>query len=390
MKKVGNKYEPNIEFGDKIFNGFLKVMMGVSFSSLVGIVFQALGLTSIGWYIGASMVCIPSTYVGMTYLKNRIDKKFALDMSRSDQLIKSLTEIGSYDRTIELGKTFFWNEITLAARKRGVSISNQDMNTLNQLLFMINENYYDIICQTISLSRDELISKVLDIAVYYIESNKDNLDEKDVEEIIKSMFFIDSELKQKMIKEFKNGKCIMNNQTDYRIISKNAESTRINLAHLHDKKEDFIPFFDYDDRKEYQLVISRLIEKDFFKKYGDPNLIKWNVDLLKEIMSMIIVEFDEDLKVGVEDYAPIDFVTSFLYNLGIYCLVNGRYEVSAYEIANVFKHWNIVPFNLKLSMVNRIFGKYQLDMGLHPFEIKSIHHEDLSKKIITFPKNGTN
>ncbi len=393
MEKKRIDIDPEEDFFkfDKFFNAFLKFMMGTSVTTLVSMGLQLLHLSAIGWHIGAALICIPSTYVGMTVLKNRIDRKFKLDMSRADQLIKSLYEIGTYDKTIEKGKTFFWNEIELCSKKRDVRLASQDKNTINQLLFMINENYYDEISATMTISRDELVSKVIDVAVYYVENHGSISGDQAIEDIIGALFFVDKDMKKRMFNEFKAGKCIMDKQVDYRIVSKN-----VNINHL--LSEDFtsimnkerIPYFDFDDCKEYEHVMQILIQKEYFKDYGDPTSVDWNVPLLRDVMSMIILEFDEELKKECENYTPVDLATSFLYNVMLYCLLNGKKECGLYEIVNVFKNWNMLPFNLKLSIVNRIFDKYNLEMEHHPFGVKNTSRHDVNKKIIVFPSSPEN
>lgn len=374
-------------FGKRLYDAFLKTCLGISSSSIVLILFNLMGISSLPVTIGTYILVVPSIYAGLTIAKKKIDKKFDLDMYRSAQLVNSLQELVTYDKEIRLGKNFFWNEIQIYANKNGITLDTQDLNTINQLLYMINENYYDIISKNIRLTRDELVNKILEIIFLYIESHDKNLDDDDIKNIINSIFFIDNDIKKKMFKEFIQGKCKIEERIDYRIISKNVNRDSMFSNPYINTADDIVPFFQYDDCREYEMLIKVFIDKEYFNKYGDASSIDWNIPLIRDIMSLIVVEFDKELKEEVENYSPIDFITSFIYNLGVYCLVNNRNDVGPYEIVNVFKNWNVVPFNLRLSIVNRIFEKYELDIANHPFEIKEIHHQDSQRKIIQFPKN---
>lgn len=99
--------------------------------------------------------------------------------------------------------TMFHSYIIEYLEKNNIEIDSFTLNIINDILYLINANYYYEISSNYHIDRETLITQVLNQIMIYLTKKEDkSLDEDDVTKIINSCFFIKSALQQAIIQEF--------------------------------------------------------------------------------------------------------------------------------------------------------------------------------------------
>lgn len=209
--------------------------------------------------------------------------------------------------------------------------SNEVLNDLNQLLYLINCNYYHQIGDAKGWSREELLGRVVDRALKHLNGKSDkNLVLDDFKEIINSCHFIDPMLQKDIFSEFKKGKIKMDDKVNYAVIPNYYSSNHS---------------FDVDNDSDYNIAIEMCISRMSYMLQDKAMDLEWDIDFLKEMMQTIN-----------RDYRPVSFnlVSSFINNAITYSLVNKKEKVGSLEMMKVFKISSLVADEEKEKVIEDI------------------------------------
>ena len=278
---------------DKAYGVFLRLSFGVSVSFLL--------LSTLSLFTGmpinllSTILClvlgVPTTFIGLTVLRNKIHNSYVKDMHMFEQLTRGIEEFKddpSVEHTKVLeGMAVFYSFIS--RKDKNNVIPQSDYNSINAFLFMINENYYEKIAIDgyKSLSRTTVIEHMIS---FIISETKENIpfDDSVAEKVINRAFFINEKTKREMINEFKKSKKIVPGITPlYQIVSSRV-STKSIEEFLDKPKSDsrYGNAIDISNPKDYERLIKRL-SKNAKNKYGDFSEIEIDYETLKEIVCMI-------------------------------------------------------------------------------------------------------
>ncbi|MDE5630419.1 MAG: hypothetical protein K2I70_02350, partial [Bacilli bacterium] len=158
----------DFENDDKYYNIFMKILISLSLPIIIISILATCGISSIT--LGAIIIAItaPITYITVTKLKNKSEQIFKRDMYESKMLGTYFKEAIAKEHIIDKQTTYFMHDIG----SYDFDMDIDELLNINQLLFLINQSYYDVIENYgIDLSRHELVIKILDQIKIYIENN---------------------------------------------------------------------------------------------------------------------------------------------------------------------------------------------------------------------------
>lgn len=278
--------------------------------------------------------------------------------------------------------TMFHSYIIEYLEKNNIEIDSFTLNIINDILYLINANYYYKISSNYHIDRETLIVQVLNQIMIYLTKKEDKLlDEDDVTKIINSCFFIKSDLQQAFIQEFFE---VSNVVEDVKIrLIENRYLNSIDHKKEQAKMKNTF-YFDSSDRKYYQALVEGLSANDkYFKEYGNINNIEWDYSVLENVVK-IILSYRDEIKRSfeVETYSDFNLISSYIYNVICYSIMNQQAKVTYQSLIATFKDWEDVPYKIKLKITSAIIKELNLTEINSPFIVKYKPKEN--HKIINF------
>ena len=402
----------------KAFGVFVRLAAGVSVSTILFSFSMAIGLPiTLGTAAGCLLIGIPSTYIGLTKLREKIHNEYIKDMHMYEQFMRGLEDFKEMDANdkfvVKENTAVFYDVIT--RKDVNNKIPQSEYNNINAFLFMINENYFDKIAvgSYKTLSRNTLAEMMMSIILSEFNPEEESFDEFVAEEVINRAFFINKETKEEMIAEFFNSKSRMLKQTTFKIVS-----SRVSVKEIEDglnnpkNPEDFFSAFDQGFNikkpKHYQLILEDLNEHES-NTYGNFFDVEWDFKLFKEIICMIDELYGEQLEELYDNFSMEGLAATLLHNVAIYCVLNKKASAGMQEILNAMREWHYIDYEDKLVIIESIYREFtKMEDVIHPFtgstftpsdneeveEFDDDYEEEAEKKserpqckIIEFPKN---
>lgn len=367
---------------DRVFNNILKIIMGLCLSTLICCIGGKNGMFTIGSFLTTASLVTPLTYIVATKLKNRSDRIFERDMYQSQMFGYYLKEGLSKDHTIEKESTFFFKEIG----EYNFNIDIDNMENLNQFLFLINQNYYEeIVNAGVDVSRRELIIKVLDQVNLYFNikfPNKEVIfDYSDAEEVMRGCFFLPDKIKESILAEFASSR-VAGTKPCF-IIKPKKEFMRESLTEEYlESKEYLIKSFDIEDISYYEML-KRVYAKVNNNEFKDATNLEWDLETIRQVMSLIVRRFGIILEKRQDGPYHFEMTSTFFYHLCAYASLNKATKVGIEEIINTLKNFDYFDFEMRKDIIDAIFEEFNLDYSMHPYRSKK--KKDTTGKVYSFP-----
>ncbi|MDE6141137.1 MAG: hypothetical protein K2G03_00900 [Bacilli bacterium] len=378
----------DFENDDKYYNIFMKILISLSLPIIIISILATCGISSIT--LGAIIIAItaPITYITVTKLKNKSEQIFKRDMYESKMLGTYFKEAIAKEHIIDKQTTYFMHDIG----SYDFDMDIDELLNINQLLFLINQSYYDVIENYgIDLSRHELVIKILDQIKIYIENNyqdtKITFSFKDIQNIINNCFFIPEDTQKNILEELRRAEVKSHNRTSY-VIMPNDESIMKETSEEYFATEEYLfASFDVQNIQSYEMLMKIYKESDK-NPYKDAFLVEWDLEAIRDCLSLIVRRFGIIIEKRGNELYHFEMASTFFYNLNAYASLNKVSQVGIKEIINTFKGWNYFDFNLKLDILDAIFEEFNLDYSMHPYR-ENKKNKDLGK-IYHFPKKEEN
>lgn len=352
---------------------------GISISSMYLLMLILVGITNPTPYLISTaigtLITWPLTYIGIEKINQKSEAKNKKQQYSVLLTTKALHEIiTAKDQIISQKTTNFYYMIKDKLSNSYNKISLNTLNNINDLLYLINANYYEQISHYLQgISREELANKILDQVNLYLEDkDKKELKRIDINNIINNCYFIINNLKKEIIEEYKLSEVKMGNLIVHGIENKNeAPSPKNPYQKTIIKSEEKVPTFDKDNLDSYKHIVERLIYTDtYLCEYGNTYDIEWDYEALMSIVRTMIKEFHSELIKNVDNYSNFALTCSYIYNIMCYSIMNHKAQVSYQEMLNVFKEWEYIPFSLRLEIVSTVIEKLNL-VENNPFGTRS-------------------
>jgi len=323
--------------------------------------------------IGA-VAASPFVYVGLDRLSKNIDKKQVNYLSFLIQSLEKTTDDKAYNfihaNTVDF-KYYIDKALNGNSNSIDLMVDSDTKNNINQLLYLINSNYYVQVKENFpNLSREDLIERVLwNLVSYLKENNKIVFSHKEVKRFLDRCSFFDDNMKKAVVKEYKNGKFKFKGKIIYTVCPDNNKNKYNNIG--KEVVGEDSDFFDLDNEFSYRIVIDRVAKSDHCKRYGVASKLIWDIDSLKTMMQIIFNDFGDKLQKDKDKIIDLDLITSFVISTTIYSLANKKEKVGIEEMVNTFKTWDYMPYSLKLEALNCVVEKMNLTDVKHPYVYKS-------------------
>lgn len=364
---MGNKLRDKL---GKTYDYILKLLICWSFGNASAAILFILGLpfnivTVIVSYLISFSVGIP-VIDNITKKMNLKEKRIKHQLYQVQCNLKESEAIIT-SRKIKVNKTLFVNEIN--AKRDYLDFDYDCLHAINAFLYMINENYYELIAKDYKrITREFLIDLLLtEIVKYFKRTDRKEFDIKDVEAILESLFFIDLKVRRDIIKEFKAAKITTSSSYQYLIISKNVTDEMLDEAQYD---FDFIPSpeskYDITNPLFYEYIANGL-GTDERNPSGDFSVLDWDYDFIMQVVMLIATEFSDVILKEKGKFNRIELATFFVGDVGDYAMVNHRKAITKVEIINTFKNWDYLSLETRVAIVDAIFAKFDLDPELYPF-----------------------
>ena len=342
---------------DKKYNFWLmfsSANLAVASSLILSIILGVAGVgVSIPLFIfGGAAVLTPGIYFGIktiseNYIKKEtedIDKRVKAEMMQYQMFL----EVGEKHRKIGKKTANFLYDVKDMEHDFQISLDHQSANYLNDLLYLVNTNYYsEIVKNSDTYSRDRLVKQILNqVGLYIKESGKESISNKDIEKILDSCFFIPDRLKKEIMNEYIKSEVSYNKLILHGIDNRSSDSSLVSS----DEKRGENPLsssFDIDNREQYQLLIQTMeVDDEYLGQFGNPSELDWDIDSLQKLLSIIAKDHHEELANRIDGYSDFNLVSSFIANAACYAIANGKDKVGVDEMASTFRNWEYIPFSL--------------------------------------------
>lgn len=391
---------------EKVFDVFVRLAAGFSVSTIIATCFMVFGACELNLFLAvfSLLLGMPTTYIGLTALRNRVHTKFVRDMHMFEQLQRGFEDIkeAEMNNQKEVTPTTAMFYSFIERKDPEGKITDENYNPINSFLFMINENYYEKIAVKTyaNISRTTLIEMFIQIIKTELQDGE-IFDEVVAEDVINRAFFVSDKVKQEMIEEFRKSKTkIFTKEPLYQIIS-----SKVSMKHIKDildtsstkttksdRNYDSLGFDIYNVKDYEELLIGMSESED--NQYGDLTAPNWDLETFKEVICLIDQLYTEQLS-ELYDYYDIDkLAASLLYNTAVYAVLNKKENVGIQEILNTMKNWNYLDYDDILIIIKSIFDEFEgMENIIHPFTGKVVVEEKAESKgpckIIQFPTQNS-
>lgn len=375
---------------DKFMDIIASAGIGVSVTQLP--IYFIVGNANIPLYLLATVVSglISSPIIYHTTRKIR-NKHAEEDRKRANcvrQTLKGLYELEKDGKMkVNQETSIFYKKITNILAQESIELDASEVNTINDLIHLINANYYYEITKKNKLEREDIIERILiQVAMYLKENNKRTIGDKDIDMIVNNCFFIKENIKNDIVTEFKNSAVKFGSSIQHSVENRYIDSEE-HKEESKNQKSSFV--FDVDDIEHYKILVEGLTAKDtYLREYGNIDNIEWDYQVLKDVFSIMINKFKPELKkIEFEDgYSEFNLARSYFYNIMCYAVMNQKAVVDYQSILATFKDWDYLPYKIKLEMATEIIRELDLKDIKHPYLQKMKPKE--KKKIVKFPGNN--
>lgn len=287
------------------------------------------------------------------------------------------------DRAVTRMSVYFFPEITESFGEEDMQIDIKDAININQLLYMLNANYYDYLASRFKdNNREQIIMKFLEqIRMYLLVRDQRTFDVDDAISVINNCFFISSEQKEKMIREFTSSKIDVDDEYYFAIGRKDVNPTKEAYLMAKEKEdEDRTPYFDMSEIISYKSIINYWSDDE-----NNLSSIDWNYGFIRDILVKIADRNRYDMMKYHPDFSHFNMVKSFLTAAANFAITNGSKKMDKKEILACFKNWSYVTFESNIRYVDQLFESEQIDYKYHPFRTQKPVQKAKSG-IIQFPK----
>ena len=316
-----------------------------------------------------------------------------------DKKIRELHEVGrnavikeeqtEYDRKITSMTCSFSLEIKNFLKEENFSLPATTIRNIDAFLYLINSNYYEKIKNSNkNIRREFLIEQLLFLITYYLKENGTlNFNEIEVKEILDFCIFIPEEVKNKILVEFAKAKTKNGKEISYKIIRKDINGGEDCYLDAYAKaNSNRIIEWKYDSEYNYITLIEALEASEDFQELGIGSAkdLCWDLPFIQAMNIFIHDNYQDELLRIDEEYSNFALISQFLLYTMAYAVEEEITEVTSDVVLASFAEWPLLPFNLKLKIIDALFEKEQLTYLEHPFRDKEPVHKSQQKKIIPF------
>lgn len=384
---TSNYDSSDYEIESKYFNTFIKVAMGSSIAILITTILSTFNMATLPIFLLIIAIIVPSVFITATKLKKHADRVFHRDMYESKMLGLYMQEAFSKEHKIDKNTTYFMHEL----RDAKIDIGIENNLNINQLIYLINQSYYEKINKNANMSRHELVIKILEQVKIYIENihpdDKYIFDYKDAGSIINGCIFIPDEVKKEVLDAFLKARVATSSRTSFVIETLDSPVNNRSLEEYLNSREYTLSRFDVDDIKGYE-ALKEIYQSNECNPYKDAFLVNWDLESIRDCMSLIVRRFGIIIEEYTDELYHYEMVANFFFNLNAYASINKVSSVGMREIINTFKGWDYFDFNLKLDIIDAIFEEFNLDYSMHPYRDKKKNKN--VGKVYHFPKQDKN
>lgn len=362
---------------------------GISFgvSVIFGIPFLN-DLSSFFAILGVSIVLTPGVSFGVRKLNEKWHEKEEKRLKSVRQSFAMMAEY-LYEKDKIIGKTTtnFYSKVEDMKNEFSISLDSNDVNQINDLLYLINANYYEkIVGSRQQYCREEIIDKVVNqVGLYFVLKGSSGFTRKDVLCILNNCYFIKDELKKEIYEEFISSEVSFGKWISHGISNRNVDIMDKD-DFLEEKMKELSPMpgFDISSIGSYEEIIQGLISADsYLEQFGDVNQLEWDMESLKNFLCILLKDHRSELIAYDSSQSNFDIASSFIYNAMCYAVVNQKQSVGPLEMLHTLKNWEKIPFQLRNEVATDVIEKMNLERNSHPF-----YQNPVKKKagIISFHK----
>ena len=345
-------------------------------------------LSSFFAILGVSVALTPGVSLGLKKINERWYEKEKKRLKSVKQSLAMMAEdIYEKDKIIGKTTTNFYSKVEDMKNEFSISLDSNDANQINDLLYLINANYYEKIVGTRQpYCREEIIDKVVNqVGLYFVLKGNSGFTRKDVFCILKNCYFIKDELKKEIYEEF-----ISSEVSFGRFISHCIENRNVDImdkdAFIEEKKKELssMPSFDIFSLDSYEKIIQGLISADsYLEQFGNVNQLEWDMESLKNFLCILLKDHRSELIAYDSSQSSFDIASSFIYNAMCYAVVNQKQSIGPFEMLHTLRNWEKIPFQLRSDVATDVIEKMNLERDSHPF-----YQNPVKKKaeIISFSK----
>lgn len=371
-----------------------KIMQIISSFGLSFGVFTILGIPFLNDVVsflaigGASVVATPVVYFGFKKINERWWGKEEKRLRSVRQTFAMMAE-DRYEKDKIIGKTTtnFYSKLEDMKKEFNLSLEANDFDQINDLLYLINANYYEKIVSLMpGYCREEIIDKVVNqIGLYFVGKGQSGFHRKDLLNILNNCYFIKDEIKKEIYDEFISSEVSFGKWISHGIRNRNVDIMDEDAFYAEKKKElPPMPGFDIESTENYKKIIQGIISMDtYLGQFGDISQLEWDMDALQEFLSIMLKDHRSEIVAYNSQLSNFDIACSFIHNAMCYAVVNNKTEVGPREMLHTLKNWEKLPFQLRCDVATTVVEKMSLERNNHPF-----YHNPAKKKakIISFNK----
>lgn len=306
--------------------------------------------------LAGTAIAAPLLDKKFTSLKAKKDKLNIKEEHYIQQLKISLAEMDKKGTRVNRMTPFFTDMIMAKCREKKINIDEDTLQNINQFLYMINSNYYDIILDTFKINnerlrtREDLLRDICDAVLLHMETIEDYaFDDTDVREVLEICSFIREDIKEDIVEEFENSK-VPGVLGTYRYIIERKDVKRESIEKDYTKnysevnKEDVS--FDIYEKDSYIAAITKISEMPHYQKLGNINGVYWDINALMDIVTKLIQKYNNELERSIKDYSIARFTVKLMLASASYALVNKKNTISYKIITEAFKKIPNIPSEL--------------------------------------------
>ena len=324
-------------------------------------------------------------------------KIVALAKKICDKKIRKLHQIGrdstikreeeEFERKITSMTATFKKEIKSCFERENITADETIIENIDSFLYLINSNYYDDIkSANKKIRRKFLIEQLLfQIAGYLKENDNPIFDENSAKEVLGTCIFIPQKIKKEIIKEFASSKVKNGRKITYQIKRNDIQIGKDSYLEEYNRaNSNRIIEWKYDNEYNYITLIEALEVSEEFQELqiGSAKDLCWDLPFIQAMNIFIHDNYQDELLRIHEEYSNFALMGQFLFYTMAYAVEEEISEVTSDVVLASFAEWPLLPFNLKLQIIDDFFEKENLNYLEHPFRDKKPTSKPYQKKII--------
>lgn len=289
------------------------------------------------------------------------------------------------DKTIDQATTNFYYKIEEMVNKYNISLGYNDLDQINDLIYLINANYYDkIVDSGVAGYREDIIDRLItQIGLYFSFYGNNKFTRKSVLAILQNCKFINDNLKHEIFQEFISSEIGFDRWISHGIENRGIKdvepvSPRRQLASALSLN------FDTSVIDNYEQIIQGLISADdYLIQYGDISKVEWDMEVLRDFLCIILKDYKLELSSYNPTHSNFDFSRNFIYNLMCYAVFNHKKRIGGCEMIQTLKNVDFIPWDLRCNMITDVKEKMS-DSLMNSFATSETKNTD--HKILPFEK----